>query len=98
MVKIPAEDYGKCDVYFNETAAIGPDILGNTSRLEAANPIALHIFGRPLSTSEPIPPYPILSISKLISEGAVEETKILLGWNYDTRLLILSLQKHKMLA
>ena len=55
MVKIPAEDYGKCDLYINDTAAIGPDIPGNTSRLGVAIPLALHIFGRPLSTSKPIP-------------------------------------------
>ena len=68
MVKPPAEDYAKCDVYIDDTAAIGTDIPGNTSSLEAATPLALHIFGRPISTSEPIPRHPIISISKLIAE------------------------------
>ena len=81
MVKIPAEDYSKCYVYIDDTASIGPDIPGNTYRLKAAIPLALYIFGRPLSTSKPTPRNPIISISKLIAEGALEETKILLGWN-----------------
>ena len=98
MVKIPAKDYGKCDVYIDDTAAIGHDIPGNTSPLESAIPLALHILVRPLSASEPIPRHPIISISKLIAEGALEETKSLLGWNYDTRRLLLSLPKHKIFA
>ena len=60
MVKIPAEDYGKCDLYIDYTAAIGPDIPANTSRLESTIPLALHIIGIPISTSEPIPQHPII--------------------------------------
>ena len=85
-------------MYINDTAIIGPDIPGNTYRLEAAIPLALHIFGRPLYISKPIPRHPIISISKLILESALEETKILLGYNYDTRRLLLSLPKHKIFA
>ena len=95
MVKIPAENYGKCDVYIDDTDAIGPDIPGNTYCLEAAIPLDLHIFGRPLSTSKPTPQHLIVSISKLIAEGALEDTKIRLCWNYNTRRLLLSLAKQK---
>ena len=79
IVDIPAEDQGKCDVYIDDTIAIGPDIPNNTSRLAAAIPLAIHAFCRPLATAEPIKRDDPLALNKLLSEGALEEVKILLG-------------------
>ena len=95
IVAIPLEDKGKCDVYIDDTIAVGPDINDNASRLEAAIPLAMHIFGRPLSPNEPIPRSALISHNKLLAEGRIEEVKMLLGWLYDTRRHLISLPDDK---
>ena len=95
IVDIPQEDKGKCDVYIDDTVAMGPDLPGNALRLESAITLAFHIFGRPIDKNEPIPRKDIIAFNKLIAEGAIEEQKILLGWLYDTRRLLISLPLDK---
>ena len=98
IVNIPAEDQGKCDVYIDDTVAMGPDIPGNKPRLAAAVPLAIHLLSRPIISSEDIPRKPPISIIKLRAEGRLEETKTLLGWFYDTRRLRISLPSNKFKA
>ena len=95
IVDIPQKDKGKCNVYIDDTVAMGPDLPGNALRLESAITLAFHIFGRPIDKNEPIPRKDIIFFDKLIAEGAIEEQKILLGWLYDTRCLIISLPLDK---
>ena len=40
----------------------------------------------------------MLTIHKMLAEGAAEETKIILGWLYDTRRLKIFLPEHKFIA
>ena len=97
IVIIPPEDNGKCDVYIDDTIAVGPDINESTSRLEAAIPIVMHIFGCPLSPDKLIPRKALVSLNKLSAKGAIKEVKMLLGWFYNTRRLLISLldDKHR---
>ena len=95
IVDIPAEDHGKCDVYIDDTIAIGPDIPNNVPRLAAAIPLAIHAFCRPLDSAEPVKRDDPLTLNKLLSEGALEEIKILLGCLFDTRHLLIALSNHK---
>ena len=55
----------------------------------------MHTFGRPLSPNEPIPRSALPSLNKLLAEGRIEEVKMLLGWLYDTRRLLISLPDDK---
>ena len=48
IVDIPAEDSGKCDVYIDDTIAIGLDLPGNAARLEAAIPLAIQLTIYPM--------------------------------------------------
>ena len=76
IVDIPAEDQDKCDVYIDDTIAIGPDIPNNISHVAAAFPPAIHVFCRPLAPAEPIRRDDPLALNKLLSEGALDEVKI----------------------
>ena len=75
---------------------MGPDLPGATERLQACILLAIHIFFRPLSTSEPLPREEAAAESKLVAEGGLEEEKTFLGWVYNTRTLQINLptQKH----
>ena len=75
IVDIPQEDNGKCDVYIDDTVAMGPDLPGNALRLESAITLTFHIFGRPIDKNEPIPRNDIIAFNKLIAEGAIEEQR-----------------------
>ena len=96
IVNIPAEDQGKCDVYIDDTVAIGPDLPGNRPRLAATIPLAIHLLSRPIILKEHVLRKPPISIIKLRAEGRLEETKTLLGWLYDTRRLRISLPSKKL--
>jgi len=98
IVNIPTEDKGKCDVYLDDMVAVGPDLPGNARRLEAAIPLAIHTICRPIMQPEPIPRKAIISTNKLKAEGAIEERKLLLGWLFDTRRLLISLPDDKLQA
>ena len=95
IVDIPAEDKGKCDVYLDDTTAIGPDIGNNASRLEACILLAFYIICRPLAPNEPIPRDDAVAEAKLLAEGGIEEVKTLLGWVFDSRRLLISLPDDK---
>ena len=60
--------------------------------------MAIHIIGRPISADEPISRHDLISIDKLKAEGRMEETKIDLGWQFDTRRLLIALPNDKFSA
>ena len=51
-----------------------------------------------MAYNEPLPRSTLLNETKLKAEGALEETKIVLGWMLDTRRLLISLPTHKYIA
>jgi hypothetical protein len=95
-VDIPTETIGKADNYLDDLIMI---ILGdnpeNIKRGNSAATLALEILGRPNAEQEPLSRSHLVSLSKLIAEGRLEEIKVILGWALDTRRLILSLSKEK---
>ena len=77
---------------------ICPDIGDNAERCAAAVPLAVHLISRPTDPAEPIPRDDILSLKKLAGEGKMEEIKIILGWEINTRALTISLPEAKYVA
>ena len=63
-------------------------------------PLAMHVTSRPHAGNdlEPLPRRPLLSAHKLAAEGSPAEVQTVLGWNVDTRRLIISLPDDKFLA
>jgi hypothetical protein len=94
-VKIPTNDLGKVDVFINDNIVITPDIGDNTMRVLRAIPLAIHSMSRPVDNSEDIPRVDIISTKKLKAEGTFEEVKIVLGWEINTRNLLISLPADK---
>ena len=88
----------KCDVYIADIITVGLYLRFLTLRLLMAAAVAIYAIFRPLQTSESsIGDHP-LSIRKLAGDGALAETKIILGWLLNTRLFTLSLPHDKFLA
>jgi hypothetical protein len=96
-VPLPVDDEGKTDVYLDDTIGIAPDIENHVTRVSYAIPLAIHTLARPTNDNDIIPRKDIISIKKLMAEGQMSETKIVLGWLINTRTLSISLplDKHK---
>ena len=97
-VDLPVNDLGSVDVYIDDMPPICPDIGDNAERCAAAVPLAVHLISRPTDPAEPIPRDDILSLKKLAGEGKMEEIKIILGWEINTRALTISLPEAKYVA
>eukprot|EP00957_Ditylum_brightwellii_P172920 13165325-Ditylum_brightwellii.AAC.1 len=57
-------------------------------RLASCVPLSLHILARPFSENEPRTRHDFLEFNKFLAEGHLEEFKITLGWDLDTRRLL----------
>ncbi|GKZ00037.1 hypothetical protein MPSEU_000957100 [Mayamaea pseudoterrestris] len=60
-----------------------------------AVPLMLDLMGRPLRGDEPLPRNALIAVSKLIAEGGLIEIQVVLGWEIDTRKLLISLPADK---
>lgn len=100
VMDIPVQDTGYADVFIDDTFAIVADLPGsdNIKRLERATLLALHTVARPLDDEEPIPRHEMAARNKFIAEAGVEETKMILGWLFDFRQLVVSLPTNKHIA
>ena len=88
------------DVYIDDKIGLTVDIPGsdNDVRLERALLLAIHAAARPLHSDEPIPRENMAALGKLIAEAGLEETKVILGWFFDFRRLLVSLPENKYVA
>ncbi|GKY96053.1 hypothetical protein MPSEU_000565500 [Mayamaea pseudoterrestris] len=60
-----------------------------------AIPLLLDVLGRPERADEPLPRNALIAVSKLIAEGCLTEIQVVLGWEIDTRTLIIRLPQDK---
>ena len=97
-VSLPADDQGTVEPYIDDIIAAMLDSPSNRPRLAAATLLAIHTVGRPVTDDEPLPRDDLASIKKLLAEGTPAEIACVLGWDMDTRQLLLSLPKPKFLA
>jgi len=94
-VKVPDNDKGKVDIYIDDSIGVAPDIADAPSRVIRAIPLAIRILARPNSDTDVIPRKDIISLKKLRAEGQLSEIKTVLGWELNTRRLLISLPSHK---
>ena len=94
-VEIPETAISKSDVFLDDNINVGLDTPENRPKLKAAVPLAVDVMSRKVAPMEPIPRSALLNKDKMSAEGALEETKIVLGWKLDTRRLMISLPDHK---
>ena len=58
--------------------------------------LTLHLLGRPIADTEPLQRDDLLAFDKMLAEGSPEESKIILGWEVNTRTLRLRLPQEKL--
>ena len=88
----------KADVYINDTTIIIVDSEENQMKTERAVLLAIKVVSRKVDSSDPIKRSHMVSMSKLAAKVALEETKIILGLNIDTRNLVVSFPIDKHIA
>ena len=71
------------------------DIGNNNIRANNAVPLAIYVVGRPLLPLEVIPRKDLISEEKLAAEAGQSEIKRNLGWNINTRSLVIALPDDK---
>ena len=59
---------------------------------------AIEVATRPFDPNEPIPRELMVALEKLIAEGGLMETKMILGWLFNFRTLTVTLPEHKYIA
>jgi hypothetical protein len=91
----PPYPHGKADTFVDDVILVFLDTAENCTRATAAVPLAIHLASRPMSDTEPIPREPFLSMEKLAAEGMPAEIQLVLGWQIDTRRLIIQLPEDK---
>ena len=94
-VDIPVEDTGKFYVYIDDFIGITVDMGNNKSRLEVAPCTVIHAVSNNLSSENHIPRDNMIEIYKCITEGAIVEERICIGWISNTRELLVKLPEHK---
>lgn len=95
-VQLPENLGGYIDIYIDDILGVVPDLGDNVKRLYIAIPLAIHTFARPTDESDIIPGRDIISLKKFQVEGQLEERKKVLGWDFNTRALRISLPREKL--
>ena len=95
IVEPQISDRGGVNIFIDNTTTVTVDLPGNRDRARAAVSLAIYTVGQPPSENEPIPRHELVLLFKLTTEAALDETKTLLGWQIDTKRLIVSLPDHK---
>jgi hypothetical protein len=100
IVEIPVDPQGTHDVYINDIIGLTVDIPGsnNIARGQAAALLAIDATARPNHPGEPIPRESIDARDKLKAEAGLFEKKMILGWLFDFRRLLISLPENKFIA
>ncbi len=100
IVDIPNDPRGYADVYINNTTGLIinlPQTI-NAERLEAAILLAIEVAARPNDANKPIPHMKMVAEDTLKEEGGLAETKVIMGWHFNFRTLIITLPKLKYIA
>jgi hypothetical protein len=98
-IELPDDELCKSDVFIDDIISVGVDIDDNLERIIAAPCTIMHAVAHKAKNDETfIPRQNIISKDKNEAEGAPEEIKITLGWELDSRSLLIKLPAHKFKA
>ena len=97
-IDMPHDTGGKADVYIDDIISCAVDDGDNLKRLETAPCTVLEAVAHSAKGSTFITRQHFISNEKNEAEGAAEEVKICLGWELDTRRLLVALPEHKFIA
>lgn len=99
-INLNVSDKGTHKMYLDDIIGLCIDLpdTSNIKRSQAAPLLAIHSCSRPIHDQEPLPRDPMESTNKLKAESNLSEVKIILGWRWDLRSLIISLPVNKFIA
>jgi hypothetical protein len=85
IVDVKINPRGIHDIYIVNLIGLGLDLpdCDNIKRSERAPLLAIDAFSWCVHKEEPIPHYNMAARHKLIAEGLLEESKMILGWKWD---------------
>ena len=66
--------------------------------MEAAAPLAIFVVAQDIHSDEHITRENLMCMHKMKAEGGLEEEKVILGWHFDTRRMLISLPDNKFIA
>jgi hypothetical protein len=100
IVDIPIDPREMHDLYIDDIIGLTVDIPGTNhiTHGQAAALLAINTTAWPNHPEEPIPHKSMDARDKLISEAGPTKMKIILGWDFDFRRLLISLIKNKFIA
>ena len=88
--------YGLTDVFIDDIITVFPALSQeHVERCSQAALLALDAASRPVLPDEPLPRDHMLATDKALAEGTPAEVQIILGWQLDTRRLLMSLPDDK---
>jgi hypothetical protein len=70
----------------------------NANRLKAAIALAIEVAAQLFDLNKSIPQELMVALEKLIAEGGLTETKMILGWLFNFKTLTVTLLEHKYIA
>lgn len=98
-VPIPTTLNARFDCFIDDIIQVFLDSPENRRRQPAIVPLAVFATLRPhAGDDEPVPRRPLLSPTKVAAEGAPAEIQIVLGWEVNTRRLLIGLPNDKFVA
>ncbi len=98
-VAIPTTVTARTDSFIDDLVRVFLDTTENRETQPHAVPLAIFVANRPhAGDAEPVPRRENLSGPKLVAEGTPAELQIVLGWEMNTRLLLVILPFDKFVA
>ncbi len=100
IIDVEVDDKGTHEMYLDDLIGLGIDLpnTDNRIRAERAPLLAIHTCARPLLPQEPTPRKTMAAQRKLKAKAGLTEVKIILGWKWNLRSLIISLPHNKWTA
>ena len=100
IVEVPVNPRGTSDVYIDDAISLCVDIEGtdNVERLRQCTLLAINVASRDVHEEEPIPRAEMAEKKKLLAEAGPDEMKVILGWLFSFRKLIVYLPENKYVA
>ena len=94
-VSLHNEPCAKSDVFVDDIMSTAADVGDNLLRLATAPCTVIHAIAHRATGTTHLKRQDLISAEKNEAEGAPEEIKICLGWQFNTRELLISLPTHK---
>jgi len=94
-IHVPPLPQGKVDGYINDLIPVVIHKGDNELRADNDIPLVMHILGHPLHSIEKIKQEDLLSFRKLAAEDQMAESKIVTGWEIDTRRFLVKVTLDK---